>query len=211
MKNNMHKPYTIKNNICLFYKGELSQWWGFHDSHIDGNMYINIDFFFRFISNYSKHNLDKFEQTYTITDIHQPKRIFFNCAEQAHMFGKAVIFGDIAVAEDILTRNHPSDQLYLGRQVKGFCQEYWDEIKIDFLTGINYQKFHQNIRLRNILTKTYKNYILAEASNDLIYGCGFNEKQEESGFVEKWTGQNLLGDVLMRVRNKLNDNRYYYE
>nr|WP_281274574.1 NADAR domain-containing protein [Brevibacillus nitrificans] len=46
--------------------------------------------------------------------------ITFNCAEQAMMYGKAVLFHDRKIAEKVLKAAEPREQKQLGRLVKNF-------------------------------------------------------------------------------------------
>lgn len=50
------------------------------------------------------------------------------------MYLKALYFGDLEVAEKILSAVTPKEAKKLGRQVKNFDSKSWDEVKI-YLTG----------------------------------------------------------------------------
>jgi hypothetical protein len=126
----------------------------------------------------------------------------FQCAEQAMMFGKAIVFKDFEIADKILAAVHPSDMQVLGRQVKNFDQTWWNKIRLPLVTMVNYHKFKINKDLADYLISTQP-YILAEESSDLVWGTGI--VGELNGDPSKWSGQNLLGRALMRVREKLSD------
>lgn len=51
----------------------------------------------------------------------------FNCAEQYMMWRKASLFGDYDTAKAILGTTSAKKQKQLGRQVKGFDGEKWDQ------------------------------------------------------------------------------------
>lgn len=55
-----------------------------------------------------------------------------------------------------------------------------------------YAKFSQNIELKNILLDTDSEYIVENTSNDYYWGCGTNG-----------SGKNMLGIILMEIRDKL--------
>lgn len=66
-----------------------------------------------------------------------------------------------------------------------------------------YAKFYQNSSLRKTLIQT-ENKILVEASlYDKICGIGLDENNPKILEPNNWNGLNLLGKVLMRVRDIL--------
>jgi ribA/ribD-fused uncharacterized protein len=127
----------------------------------------------------------------------------FNSAEQAMMFLKAKLFGDDVIAQKILDARDPGKQKALGRQVAGFTEDLWDVHKIDIVTRINLAKFDQNKGLRRKLFQT-GDRTLAEASPlDVIWGIGIDANTALTTDPSLWPGQNLLGQALTDVREKL--------
>lgn len=55
-----------------------------------------------------------------------------------------------------------------------------------------YAKFSQNNELKDILLKTSSEDIIENTSNDYYWGCGTNG-----------SGTNMLGIILMEIRDKL--------
>src|SRR5690554_8057485 len=51
----------------------------------------------------------------------------FAHAEQFMMFQKAMLFGDLASAEEILKTQNPKKCKALGREVRGFVEKVWDQ------------------------------------------------------------------------------------
>jgi ribA/ribD-fused uncharacterized protein len=84
----------------------------------------------------------------------------------------------------------PSSAKRKGRQVK--LRPGWDEIKFDIMYDICYEKFSQNEDLKIKLLDTGEEH-LEEGNNwgDKIWG------------TVKGKGQNLLGKILMEVREEL--------
>jgi ribA/ribD-fused uncharacterized protein len=129
--------------------------------------------------------------------------IRFNSTEQWMMYAKAMLFGDDETANKVLISDSPSNQRKLGRQVKHFNEALWIDKRESIIYHGNYEKFTQNIDLRNYLLQTGVN-ILAEASpTDLIWGIGLAIDNEDRFNMEKWRGQNLLGKILMKIRKDL--------
>src|SRR5690606_28669148 len=69
-------------------------------------------------------------------------------AEQYMMYHKAKLFGDDEKAREILKAHDPKTQKQLGRQVKGFDEQKWDDHKFDIVVQGNLLKFSQNEKLK---------------------------------------------------------------
>ena len=114
---------------------------------------------------------------------------------------KAFIMNDLTTMEKIMHADKPYQCKKLGRQVKNWNQEVWDQHTCDIMYDALYYKFSQNDDILQKLLST-GNSILAEASlRDRIWGIGLNITDAQSG--KNWRGQNLLGKTLMRVREYL--------
>jgi len=113
----------------------------------------------------------------------------FNCTEQAFMYAKAITFNDIEIANKILAESDPKKIKALGRQVKNFNDDIWNDLRFMYMRLVNYSKFSQNIELLNKLVSTGSAYLFEASPYDSIWGIGkFGD------------GQNLLGQVLMQIR-----------
>lgn len=122
--------------------------------------------------------------------------------EQYMMYYKARLFDDEKIASEIMSNSNPKFIKKLGRSVRNFNNEIWDKYKIEIVERGLYLKFSQNENLKNALLDT--NPIIAEASPyDKIWGIGMLESHPDSTNPSKWKGQNLLGKCLMRVREKI--------
>lgn len=129
----------------------------------------------------------------------------FNCAEQAMMHAKAMLFGDYAVAERIMQTKNPSEQKDLGRLIANFDPVEWDEYKFPIVCDINMAKFQQHPEFMEVLNK-YPHHIICESSHwDKIWGIGMASDEEGVEDVDNWKGQNLLGKALMTVRDHRNN------
>ena len=119
-------------------------------------------------------------------------------------------------AAEIMATTSPRKQKQLGRDVEGFDVAAWDRIKSEVVERGNYLKFTQGtnvasmrmedtnepVSLRELLLQTGKRE-LAEASRfDRVWGIGYDAQHAQVTPREKW-GQNLLGEALMNVRDKI--------
>jgi ribA/ribD-fused uncharacterized protein len=109
---------------------------------------------------------------------------------------------DFETAKKILEAKNPSEQKELGRQVKNFKENIWNDFKFNVVFQGNYLKFSQNEELKNKLIAT-EPYILVEANkHDRIWGIGKFADDPTLMNTEEW-GENLLGKVLVKVREQL--------
>lgn len=127
----------------------------------------------------------------------------FNCSEQYMMYKKAVLFNDDTIANKIIAASNPGKQKALGRQVKNFNQEIWEDNCKQIVYDANYAKFTQNEPLLKALLKT-KGTTLVEASPvDTIWGIGLAEDDPRASDRTKWKGTNWLGEILTELRENL--------
>lgn len=129
----------------------------------------------------------------------------YHTTEQYMMASKARLFGDEEVFQKIMAATTPFEYKKLGREIRGFVPAMWDAKKYEIVVVGNKSKFSQNPALKEYLLST-GDTILAEASPyDTIWGIGLGREQAEQGGVEDWQGENLLGCVLMDVRDWLRE------
>ncbi len=127
----------------------------------------------------------------------------FNCAEQYMMYQKAMLFGDQETAAKILKATTPSEQKKLGRLVRNFDKDQWDNYGKKFVYDGNYAKFTQNPHLLEQLLQT-KGTTLVEASpTDRIWGVGLSEDDPRIRNRKTWQGKNALGHILTQLRENL--------
>lgn len=147
-----------------------------------------------------------FHSEFCIKDFDTVDEIWFTCSEQYFMWQKANVFHDAIIAKEILNIEYrPSDYKYLGQQVHNFDQKIWEENKYQIMFDANYYKFTQNPELKSELLFT-EDAILAEASPyDKIWGIGLSTQGIKGLYqdIGAWKGENLLGKVLMDVREKI--------
>lgn len=90
----------------------------------------------------------------------------------------------------------PSDSKRLGRRVA--LRQDWEEVKIKVMYEVCYAKFTQDDALRNKLVGTGdKELIEGNFHGDRCWGMILSQKDN------KWVGSNLLGKVLMKLREDL--------
>lgn len=129
--------------------------------------------------------------------------ITFNCSEQYMMYSKAMVFGDTYHAQKILETNSQAKQKGFGRQVRNYDDKIWSEVRIDVVFEGIMAKFKQNENLKEQLLSTGDLHLVEASPYDQIWGIGMDEDDPDATNPEKWDGLNLLGEVLMVVREHL--------
>ena len=130
---------------------------------------------------------------------------FFN-SEQYFMYEKAITFGDEEIAKQILEKGkNPKTAKSLGRKVKNYDDNVWNEKRYDVMLKANMLKYTQDGDLmKKILDSAFDRKNFCEASpKDQLWGCGLHESDPLIDDEKNWLGQNLLGKVLDEVRSRL--------
>ncbi len=119
------------------------------------------------------------------------------------MAEKARIFNDEPIREQIM---HETDQMTikkLGRRVTGFDGVIWEGERYDVVFRGNDAKFTQNPHLQEFLLSTGDKILVETSPKDTIWGIGLDEFNPDALDPRKWRGKNLLGFILMDVRQWL--------
>jgi ribA/ribD-fused uncharacterized protein len=129
--------------------------------------------------------------------------IIYKTAEHYMMAGKARLFNDNETLEKILKSDNPKQAKDLGRKVKNFDAQLWEENKYEIVKKGNFLKFSQNEKLKDFLLSTNDEILVEASPYDRIWGIGMLESDPKSQNPSLWSGENLLGFALMEVRDKL--------
>tara|TARA_Y100000034_G_scaffold136228_1_gene211659 strand:+ start:672 stop:1169 length:498 start_codon:yes stop_codon:yes gene_type:complete len=127
----------------------------------------------------------------------------YTFSEQYMMAEKATLFQDYDVLEKILNATTPKEHQTLGRLVRGFNRPIWDDHKFNIVYRGNLAKFSQDTNLTDTLLNTGDNELCEASPKDLIWGIGVNQRDAIKTDPENWPGQNLMGKVLMKVREAI--------
>ena len=129
--------------------------------------------------------------------------ITFSTMEQYMMYRKAVCFGDVKVAEQILATEDVAEIKALGRLVSGYDESLWNGVRQIVVYEGLLEKFSQSLDLRKQLKETGSAVLAECAVKDRIWGIGLSMHDPDRLHQVKWKGQNLLGYTLMMVRDRL--------
>lgn len=168
------KEYTNSNEeYILFYHGPFSQWWPSQFT-INGETY--------------------------------------NCAEQYMMMEKARLFRDMDSWVLMQLKRGPWDgtvvdftkypkiQKQLGRKVKDFDPDVWNENAKRIVTEANIAKFNQNDYMKEVLELTKGKKLVEASPVDNVWGTGLSLFDSNNFDKSKWKGTNWLGECLTEAR-----------
>lgn len=129
--------------------------------------------------------------------------IKYNCGEQYMMYQKALLFGDKEIAKAVLLEKEPRNQKALGRKIRNFDADKWNEVSFDLIKKGLREKFEQN-HLMKVKLLASKGRTFVEASPfDRIWGIGYGEAEALNN-INNW-GENRLGKILTELSRELHD------
>jgi len=126
-------------------------------------------------------------------------RTFANC-EQWMMYQKAKTFNDDEVAEEVMKTTDPKEIKALGRKVRNFNVDVWNEVADEVVLRGNIAKFAQNQELKDKLLATGDKKFVECATYDPIWGIGMDITTALQTPESEWKGTNRLGKAIMRAR-----------
>lgn len=123
--------------------------------------------------------------------------------EQYMMAQKALTFDDFYMYKKIMKTESARSCKRFGRNVINFDGKKWDEVKYDIVKKGLYAKFTQNEEFKKNLLDTKKKIICEASPYDKIWGIGLKATDPKINTPEKWRGENLLGKILMEIRDEI--------
>ncbi|RCN29173.1 hypothetical protein ANCCAN_25073 [Ancylostoma caninum] len=157
-----------------------------------------------------------FSDKYVFSNHYPCRRLFiygqrFTSTEQYYMWTKAKFCKDFSAANAILYLNDPKMIKQVGNQLENFDQHRWRKISWRVMMKAVMAKFKQDRRMRFQLFRTAGS-VLAEASPyDNYWGIGLAIDDPNVADPAQWTGCNVMGEVLMQVRDVLMEHPKYSE
>ncbi len=127
----------------------------------------------------------------------------FPTSEHYMMAKKAELFGEPALALQILEAKDPGKAKALGRAVKHFDEQTWQAHRWGIVVEANKHKFGQHPRLQHYLLGTGSRVLVEASPVDAIWGIGLDAMSPAAANPSQWNGLNLLGFALMEVRSAL--------
>ena len=128
----------------------------------------------------------------------------YNSIEQYMMYQKVILFREFELADKIMASNNPTEIKQLGRsKMRHFNSELWDKISYIIVKRGIRAKFLQNKDICKVLIDTGSKLLAEASSKDLKWGIGISIADNSCYDTKSWRGKNLLGKILMEVRDEL--------
>lgn len=138
-----------------------------------------------------------FEAPFEVDGIEYPT------AEHYMMAGKARLFNDTDALRAVLAAGSPGAAKAAGRAVRGFDENRWRQYRWDIVVNANVAKFSQHADLKQYLLGTGDQVLVEASPLDFVWGIGLAADDPDAPQPARWQGLNLLGFVLMEVREQL--------
>lgn len=132
----------------------------------------------------------------------EKNEVYFS-AEQWMMAEKARLFNDGDALKKILKTFDNKEIKKIGREIKGFNEELWRFERSSIVKKGNLLKFSQNKDLKKYLISTEEKILVEASPYDEIWGVGLSRNDKKIRLPDNWKGLNLLGFILMEVRDEL--------
>ncbi|WP_312310124.1 NADAR family protein [Stenotrophomonas indicatrix] len=129
--------------------------------------------------------------------------VHYRTAEHYMMAGKARLFGDTKILDQILASATPESAKALGRRIEDFDDAQWTQARYALVVEGNRAKFSQNAALGDFLRATADQVLVEASPVDFIWGIGLAKDHADAHNPARWRGLNLLGFALMDVRNTM--------
>ena len=129
--------------------------------------------------------------------------IQYICSEQYFMYHKCKTSDPTnnILLQTILEEKSATKIKKLGREVKNYNDTIWKEKRYNIMLDALRLKFNQNEIIKQKLLETKPKILYEVAKNDKIWGFGFYDRDAVHKNKREF-GTNLLGKVLMEIRNE---------
>ena len=127
----------------------------------------------------------------------------YACAEQYMMASKARLFSDDSALSGIVCGKDRREQNRIGRQLRHFDQDLWQQQCENIVFDGNLAKVSQNEDMRRALLHTIRHRLAEANPYDNLWGIGLRVCDHHASSTDTWRGPNLLGQILEHVRETL--------
>ena len=124
------------------------------------------------------------------------------CSEQYYLQSKCLYFNDEVTASSIMRLDDPGKMKSLSHKIKGLEEKKWETVYKSFMEKACFLKFTKSHKLRNLLISTSGNLVEAN-HNDQFFSCGLALSDPNILDKSRWTGKNILGEILTNLRELL--------
>lgn len=127
----------------------------------------------------------------------------YNSTEQYYHAQKALCFKDNIMFNKIMKTTEPKLQKSFGNKVSNYNEEIWNKHRFNIMFIGLYAKFTQIEIAKKKLLETNDMYLVEASPYDKLWGAGISEKSKKINDPSKYPGKNMLGILLMQLRDEL--------
>ena len=147
-------------------------------------MFYKVNDQYGCFSNFSKHSFELENKEWATSEI----------------YFQAKKFEGTVYEEKIRSMTNSLEAAKFGRNRELPLREDWETVKDEIMRKAVLAKFSQNADIKEILLQTGEKEIIEATTEDYYWGCGTNG-----------TGKNMLGKILMEVRELLREDGFEEE
>ena len=133
--------------------------------------------------------------------VFKDKGVTYNCSEQHFLQQKALYFKDSKTADSIMKCTQPEQMKGLSHKITNLNETQWKTQAEDAMKKSCHLKFSQNPHLKKMLM-TCRGEIVEANRHDKFFSCGLGLSDRKSLDKENWEGSNILGQILMDMREQ---------
>ncbi|KHJ84345.1 hypothetical protein OESDEN_15943 [Oesophagostomum dentatum] len=135
----------------------------------------------------------------------------FTSTEQYYMWSKAKFCKDYSAANAILYLNDPKMIKQVGSQLENFDETRWRHFAWRVMMKAVMAKFKLDRRMRYQLFRTAGSVLVEASPHDIYWGIGLSIDDPNVADPTQWKGLNVMGEVLMQIRDVLLESPLYSE
>lgn len=131
----------------------------------------------------------------------QVEEVTYKSAEHAYQFKKALAHGKPDLAKMISNAKSPQEAKSLSKYVN--CTPEWEQQNDKIMEQILMAKIQQVPAARRALMESRDRVVVEAVPRQYLWGSGLNSETTSHTRREGWPGKNMLGDILMHIRDNL--------
>jgi len=129
------------------------------------------------------------------------EEVTYKSAEHAYQFKKALAHGKPDLAKMIANAKSPQEAKSLSKYIN--CTPEWEQQSGRIMEEILRAKIQQVPAARHALIESQDRFVVEAVPRQYLWGSGLGSETTSHTRREGWPGKNMLGDILMRLRDSL--------